>query len=152
MKHEIDLPDLPDGFEYTGEWRKAKKGDCILASKFNDNGGRGFEPVECGGDRLSPHDKLEFILRRPKPAPLTRIDQIKAKYAEYRVVEIRLNSYDRYVIDDENQPFHVEAQSMKGFYEYVYENEDGSFFDHPRPIIYRANDKVIHPVAVLFSK
>jgi hypothetical protein len=36
-KIELDLPELPDGYEYTGEYRRAKKGDLVLYQSQNVN-------------------------------------------------------------------------------------------------------------------
>ena len=142
MKYEIDLPDLPDGFEYTGEYREAESGDNYRTW----HGSVGTWSVEAEKSEI-----YYFILR--KAAPATRIDRIKAEYADYYVVELDWNDQnvlcvDVYGLDLE---IHTTAQSVKGFYMYVYERTDESFWTVPEPTYY-ANTTTHHPVAVLFTK
>lgn len=55
MKVEIELPDLPPGYEYTGEYRQARKGETFMI---------------CGVLRLWREEDVSespFIILRRKP-------------------------------------------------------------------------------------
>jgi hypothetical protein len=101
----------------------------------------GYKLIERNGDPI-------------KPEPETLIDRIKAQYPDYEVVECkeRKQSLDL-VLNVAGLPLHINAQSMKGFYTYIYEEEEGSegdFFNWNHPTYQR--DKYSQmPVAVLFS-
>ena len=94
---------------------------------------------------------------KPETAPASQLDRIKAEYAEYRVevCKMREESGDL-IIDIAGRPLHITAQSMKGFYRYVYKGSvEGTFYISRFPtdeVAYPANGPIIHPVAVLFTK
>ncbi len=105
-------------------------------------------------------DHLRPAKQSEKPQPVTLEDKIKAKYSGFEVVMLE------WVIlgsNEENSPYlcytargrhnlhHTAAQSMKGFFKYVY-NEEGDLiheYDYPtKPW----KGKTLQPVAVLFEK
>ena len=93
-----------------------------------------------------------------KQEPENLIDRIKALYTNFEVVELYFwenkslpNSRKYLGFRDDARIKHIEAQSMKGFNEYVYHNDIGSFYTHTGPVDY-IDKKVIHPVAALFSR
>ena len=93
-------------------------------------------------------DWNNYLYREEKTAPASQLDRIKAEYTEYEVVELKWDN-DMLLIDRDNRRFHhISPQSMKGFYRYVYQDEDGLYIDI-RPVLPDVN---IHPVAVLLTK
>ena len=130
MKHEIDLPDLPDGFEYTGEFRKAYCGEYYMA------GGLICECLPVNGTTESYP-----IIRKTAPASL--LSRIVQEYGDFEVVELKWID-DRLEIDRNGDDcYHAAAQSMKGFYRYVYE---------ARLMINPFCNTHGHPIAALFTK
>lgn len=88
------------------------------------------------------------------PAPASLMDRIKAEYGEYRVAPCRRREESGdLIIDIAGRPLHISAQSMEGFYRYVYDDVHGGqiFSLYIRPLIFN-NNEVVHPVAVLFTK
>lgn len=148
MKREIDLPDLPDGFEYTGEFRAPKKLEWIW-SQYKERPA----PVVVDYDSDPESDRRLIIERVIKTAPpLTQLDRIKAEYAEYDVVELEWDKRDRFLqlFRFNSLHLHTTAQSMKGFQRYVYDGGDGfTVMVDPVWCVHGVN---FHPVAVLFTK
>ena len=132
MKHEIDLPEFRTPLD--NEW-------------FYDN--VTFDPVCCKNKLYRPY---ELIVK--KTAPASQLDRIKAEYAEFDVVELDWDKRGLWTMKDhgcyDSAYLHTTAQSMRGFYKYVYEEDDGRLFIQRSPTwIYNGTK---HPVAVLFTK
>jgi len=156
MKHEIDLPDLPDGFEYTYHdngvpiFRRAEIGEYYYPNKWT------MSAHAAGSGQAHTRTTGEFFIIR-KTTPATLLDRIKAEYGEYEVVKLGFDEPCAdglrmlCCIDLKSKVSHVLCQSMKGFYRYVYEREDGSFFYSGSPT-YSIGGVTIHPIAALFYK
>jgi len=160
MKHEIDLPDLPDGFEYL----KSKYGTEIFRTlQYLDfYYCEDTKEVKRYGSVNDDDSAIGYLIVVPiklkpenKKTPPTLLERIKAEYAEFDVVELGFdtnqilsiqNPFDK-LPNDDFYP-HVHAQSMKGFYRYVYERESNLFLLSTGA--FSGTDG--HPVAVLFSK
>ena len=91
---------------------------------------------------------------RIKPAPASQLDRIKAEYAEYRVAMLGwCKDTDALRIDNGVVDYpHIFAQSIRGFYSYVYEKKDGRIFKYHDPIFAHNSGVMLHPCAVLFTK
>jgi len=146
MKHEIDLPDLPDGFEYTGEYREPRRNEWFM----DDNGDALDRNLLCA-EEIGSYPILV------KTAPLNLIDRIEAEYEDYKVIKL---GFDKPCADglrmlcslgSESHLSHVIYQSIKGFYRYVYEID--GLFTRIEPIYSRSSTgEMFTPVAVLFNK
>lgn len=91
-----------------------------------------------------------------KPKELTLEEKVKAKYPDYEVVMLKWDEIPvgvhRLFLPYKKCFFgHTEAQSMKGFYKYVYLVDVGlSTFS--RPTMQWAKDETLQPIAVLFER
>ena len=103
-------------------------------------------------------DQCKFRVKTDAPASL--LSRIEQEYGEYKVVELSWGEYD---LEQERlclimvdkcgvKSCHVLAQSMKGFYRYVYEKEDGTLFLYTSPTCPANEKKTYQPIAVLFTK
>ena len=95
---------------------------------------------------------------KPEPKPATLESRIKAEFPDKRVVMLHhtnlgsnANAISCLVItySGVNNSYHTAAQSMKGFYKYIYEVEDGSFVEVVGPVL-NCVEGVLQPCAVLF--
>lgn len=101
---------------------------------------------------------------KPEPAPTSLLSRIEKVYGlNHDVVELKwdLITWNDREKRENTAEFlciygrsHMEAQSMKGFYRYVYEGKAGIYLsanptDVPTNLI---GDPIEHPVAVLFTK
>ena len=86
-----------------------------------------------------------------KPAPATLLDRIKAEYGEYDVTALNRSECSDLVMSCPGLPLHTAAQSMMGFYRYVYEKDSGHFFTDTLPV-QLGKKGTYTPVAVLFTK
>lgn len=88
---------------------------------------------------------------RIKPEPQKPEDRIEAEYPEFDVIPLEWSGNKLKFEASINR--HFEAQSMKGFAGYVYEDADADkgFMVCLHPTIYTEDD-VTTPIAVLFTK
>jgi len=83
------------------------------------------------------------------PKPETLEDRIRAEYSDYVVVMLEWYN-DIWSIErsDGNFNCHTVCQSMRGFYSYLYEEDDGGGLYMRETPIFNA----LHPIAVILSK
>jgi len=98
----------------------------------------------------------KFKYRIKKPAPASLLSRIEKEYGEYEVVELGWDAgFLRIICEDGAGRFHTVAQSMKGFYQYVYEytcgDKKGQFYAMDNPTC-SYNKQTDMPVAALFTK
>lgn len=104
----------------------------------------------------SDYDFLRPATEAEIPKPATQEDRVKAEYGDYDVVILEFDEPDidgvslLCVMHNRSTVSHVLAQSMKGFYEYVY--FDGSEFYTYREPTDELAGKTITPIAVLFVR
>ncbi len=143
MKIEIDLPELPKGFEYTGEIRYPKIFEEEWAMSLYS--GDPFQPTQ-----VSPR---QVILRKVKPKKPTLLECIEEKWPDKDVSLLRwtkIPDCEDEFLKFEGGDLHTEAQSMKGFAGYVYDAEDGPLLGiRYGPICVITGNP---PIAVLFNK
>jgi len=107
-------------------------------------GSRTKEIIKCIEDEI-------FILKSTIKPAQTLKERIEAEYGDYDVVMLEWIC-NHLSISDKNVTWsHMQAQSMKGFYKYVYERSDGTLHCARNPAI-EDEEKTIQPVAVLFYK
>ncbi len=139
-KIQVELPEF-DGFEYTGEYRRAQKSECF----YNGTEQIGFNAV----DGLTMQEVP--ILKRTEPQTLE--DRIKAEYSGYEVVMCKwdndLKTDSKMLFFGSTNNYHVCAQSMPFFHEYVYEGSEGLFTD--MDTVLKIGIHTIQPVAALFE-
>jgi hypothetical protein len=85
-----------------------------------------------------------------KPKELTLEEKVKAKYPDYEVVMLAWDERNRWVMQDSY--LHVDAQSRKGFYRYVYQHPHYDWDTCTIPTMQWTKDETIQPVAVLFER
>ncbi len=95
-------------------------------------------------DLLRPAKESEI----PKQE-LSLEDRVEAEYGGYEVVMLEWEG-DFWCMCS-NGTLHTNAQSMKGFYKYVY-FEDSEFYALREPTTRNMTGKTIHPIAALFEK
>jgi hypothetical protein len=111
--------------------------------------GRELEGRITGGyDTLRPATAEEIEAAKPKE--LTLEEKVKAEYPDYEVVMLDWNSLNRWVMP--NGYLHIDAQSMKGFYRYVYQDPDGDWDTSTLTTMMWDNGITLQPIAVLFNK
>ncbi len=100
------------------------------------------------------------IVRPAKPSEIPKQEpsleyRVKAEYGGYEVVILEWDKRDLWTMENHGcfdaAYLHTTAQSMKGFYKYVYEIEDGKFKLSTLASGSR-NGKTVQPIAVLFEK
>jgi hypothetical protein len=96
--------------------------------------------------RLATAEEIEAT----KPKELTLEEKVNAKYPDYEVVMLDWNSLNRWVMP--NGYLHIDAQSMKGFYRYVYQDPDGDWDTSTLTTMMWDNGITLQPIAVLFNK
>jgi len=112
--------------------------------------GRELEGRITGGyDTLRPANAEEIEAAKPKE--LTLEEKVKAKYPDFEVKFFRWCSVGRYVFSTSNDN-HIAAQSMKGFYRYVYQHLDGDWDTSTSPTMMWDKGVTLQPIAVLFNK
>ncbi len=84
-----------------------------------------------------------------KPKELTLEDKIKAKYPDYEVDMLYWGLTD--ILSCKGHT-HASAQSMKGFYRYVYQHIDGDWDTSTSPTMMWDKGITLQPVAVLFER
>lgn len=126
------------GYEHTQEYREPAEGEYF----YNDTTGQ----VE-QGDGI-PFDGPCYILRKIEP---TLEERIAREYGHLDVVMLGWRVSGRSLVMVGMDHMHVDAQSMKGFYKYVYERGD-QLVDSGRATISPANVGTVQPVAVLFYR
>ena len=139
VKIEVELLEL-DGFEYTGEYRRAEPGEWYLDSKNKINSNP--------NSLITCYEYLIIIPQEPESLK----DRIKAQYPDYDVVMLKENEVFDLVLNAPGLPLHCNAQSMKHFHRYVYEGSESGFYDARRPTDSNMHNKTILPCAVLFSR
>ena len=139
MKIEINLPEFK-GFAYIGEYRKPLRHDCFLDHDHT--------MIVTDDDGHYTDDYVFIYIREPKPEP-TLLERIEAAYPDRKIY--RLYWVDDYLYLNRNhQEFgHLHAQSMKGFYKYVYLTDEDVLACNSTPISEYAEWET---VAVLFNK
>ena len=102
-------------------------------------------------------------IKNIKPKELSLEDRVKAEYGEYEVVmtkEVQHKdvyarkpylSFEGFSHIAGIQPEHTCAQSMKGFYRYVYTCPKGKIFNDMRPLYPYHESNNLQPIAVLFE-
>jgi len=138
-KIEVELPEL-EGFEYTGEYRKAEPGEWYLNSR---------NKIDSNPNSLSTCYEYLIIIHQK---PVTPEDRIKAQYPDYDVVMLKENEVFDLVLNAPGLPLHCNAQSMKGFYRYVYQHPDGDLNTNTSPTKQWDKGVTLLPKAVLFSR
>jgi len=105
----------------------------------------------------------EYRYQIQKPKELSLEERVKKEYPDYEVLMIQevqhKNAYSgKPYLSFEGfshfggiQPEHTCAQSMKGFYRYVYQY-DGNICKNTNPIITQEDGANLFPIAVLFDK
>ena len=149
MKIEINLPEF-NGFAYIGEYRKPLRHDCFLDHDH--------AMIVTDGDGHYEDDYVFIYIREPKPEP-TLLERIEAAYEgkeavmlEWRKYEIEARELLRMPWSSNGLYNHYEAQSMKGFYKYVYQ-ETGDFSARNSPTLsITVKGATVFPIAVLFEK
>lgn len=135
---------------------KIKEAEQRLALLKHYNEGGEIEMQSMSDARIwrtvNPSFNFEKYNYRIKPSPKSLEDRIKAEYPGYEVVSVR----DEPILEFES-PYdykvyflHV-AQSMKGFYTYVYLDNNDAITESHSPLI-ELGYGVIHPVACLFER
>ncbi len=82
-------------------------------------------------------------------------EKVKAEYGDYEVVMLRWTKIPdcrNLFLKFEGGDLHIEAQSMKGFYRYVYQHPDGDWDTSAYPTMQWDKDITLQPIAVLFTK
>tara|TARA_R110002167_G_scaffold256475_3_gene462879 strand:+ start:5073 stop:5468 length:396 start_codon:yes stop_codon:yes gene_type:complete len=119
----------------------------FLVGVISGKDGNSFvlDGVEMSLDNLVDH--INFL---SKQEPKALLDRIQAQYPDFEVVELEWDGDGLYRMP--SGAYHINAQSMKGFYRYVYFDPDGDFFQSGDPTTLWDTGATIHPVAVLFSR
>ena len=111
---------------------------------------RGIENMQV----LRPATPAEIEAAKPKE--LTLEEKVKAKYPDYEVCMLgwyKDCDQDMWsMIYKDTHWRHTAAQSMKGFYRYVYQHSDGDWDTCTDPTMQWAKDETLLPVAVLFQR
>ena len=121
----------------------------------------GFEGVDKGKNLdLSPEEYRTLRPARPDfeiPQPEKTLEQkIQEKWPDKEVVMLQESTCYKHnreaLFFGESDNYHVVAQSMKGFYKYVYEIEGELVDDREATVSCLETGKTIQPIAVLFNK
>tara|TARA_R110002020_G_scaffold213427_1_gene420262 strand:- start:58028 stop:58465 length:438 start_codon:yes stop_codon:yes gene_type:complete len=142
MKTEIDLPDPPEGWEYTGEYRKPKPYEYYLDK---------FGVVKLYDDAVGlflPY----FILKK-----------VEEKSEQEIISDHFDNVYDVIVFKTKKKVLSVtvgncslpytDSPAFNGFYRYVYERGMEGYYSSSVPYVDQGiGETTIRPVAALFQK
>jgi hypothetical protein len=106
--------------------------------------------IKLGKDLKTTHNWLTLrpATEAEMPEPATLEDRIKAEYGDYDVVMLDWDVSNCRLIMAGTYLLHIEAQSMRGFYKYVYEDGNDGFYIRSTPIGHDSDQ----PFAVLFVR
>ena len=105
-----------------------------------------------GYDILRPATTAEIEAAKPKE--LTLEEKVKAKYSDYNTSLLTYNNSNGflYINGDPDCDTHVNLQSFKGFYRYVYQHLDGDWDTSTSPTMMWDKGITLQPIAVMFNK
>ena len=132
-----------------------KDDEWYLAESIQGHGlvltGRELEGRVLGGyDTLRPATPEEIESVKPKVESLEA--RVKDEYGKKYIIEFfRWSSVNKYSFAG-TKDLHISAQSMRGFYRYVYQDPDGDWDTSTSPTMMWSEGVTLLPIAVLFTE
>ena len=159
MKIEINLPDI-EGFIFIGEFRIPKQNEWCLVNgmpmrrihmALTDGD---FVLEDTKGDNVTLNYVSEFPILEKLPKEKTLEERIKEKWPDKRIVMLNwdddIDTGERCLFIGSTTKYHIVAQSMNGYDDYVYQLKDGGLVS-VNSVTMSEYGEILHPVAVLFE-